>query len=170
MKADRVLSFWIVLIVLFTTGCNGLPVTGESSLEHATPTVNLTELMKQIPTIQFPVGSTRLTIKARKQIRNIAKLINQPGVVEQPITVNGHTDTLGDAKKNMVLSRKRADSVIRELVLNGVRSSRLTSIARGESQPIAVEHVGDSSQERDVSSLNRRVEILLGGVKTAEVQ
>ncbi len=170
MKFDRLLSLWVVFIVLFGAGCVSQPMKVEAPAKPVTPIINLTELMQEIPVILFPTGNTRLTNKARQQVRYIAELINQPGVIKLRIYVNGHSDTLGDANKNMMLSRKRADSVSRELILNGVRSSRITNIAKGESEPLIAELSSDGSQDKEASSLNRRVEIQFGGLKTDEVQ
>lgn len=157
-----------MFIILLLVGCNGLPVTNEKPITQDTPQLDLTQIMTEIPAIHFRVGSSRLTKKARRQIRGIALLLNRSGVIKEQVLVFGHSDAVGSAKKNMMISDQRADSVIRELVLNGVRPSRLTKIVKGESQPLKVDASAEGSQ--DVSSLNRRVEIVLESVTKVEVR
>ena len=50
-------------------------------------------------------------------------------LVERPtwvLEISGHTDDVGNADKNMVLSKKRAESVKRFLISKGVDESKLT--------------------------------------------
>ena len=58
-------------------------------------------------------------------------LIQNPKI---SISINGHTDDIGDDNKNLVLSQKRADAVKDYLINKGVAVSRLKSIGYGESQ------------------------------------
>ena len=162
---------WIVMISIFITGCNQQLVK-ESQTTDSTSTIeqvvaksasiNVNGLAKELPVILFTAGKTRLSHVARKQIREIAQLVNHPDIIDQVITIDGHSDTLGDAHRNMVLSRKRAESVSRELVINGVRPSRLIINALGESQPLVTEFSDNGQLDPQALSLNRRVEIFLG--------
>ena len=161
-----------ILTIVFLVGCTEQSVKVDpSSVEIASiDKRSKYELTQEIPVILFSAGSTRLSNKARKQIRQIAILINQPEVIDQPILIDGHSDTLGNAHRNMVLSRKRAEVVSRELVLNGVRHSRLTVHALGESQPMISDIKDDGQPDPEAADLNRRVEILLGKIETADIQ
>lgn len=53
------------------------------------------------------------------------------------INVEGHTDSDGDADRNMALSVARAEAVSNALIARGVTSERLYVLGYGESQPIA---------------------------------
>ncbi|MDR2368599.1 MAG: ankyrin repeat domain-containing protein [Deltaproteobacteria bacterium] len=77
-------------------------------------------------------------------------LANNPGV---NVTVVGHTDNVGSDEYNYNLGLRRAQSVIRELVKNGVAAGRLTPESRGESEPI------ETNSTRAGRARNRRVEI-----------
>ena len=51
------------------------------------------------------------------------------------IRIEGHTDDLGDAQKNLALSQNRAAEVKEYLMKLGVDASRLSSVGYGESRP-----------------------------------
>lgn len=69
------------------------------------------------------------------------------------IGVLGHTDSVGDALKNLRLSLRRAQAVEAYLIRLGVPAGRVFSEGRGESQPIA------SNRTRGGRATNRRVEL-----------
>ena len=70
------------------------------------------------------------------------------------VSVQAHTDNRGDAKKNMTLSRKRAESVVRYLADDGgVSLDRITAVGYGESRPLK------SNRTAEGREANRRVEI-----------
>ena len=71
------------------------------------------------------------------------------------IQVIGHTDSDGDAVYNQQLSERRAGSVAGILMNAGVTPSRLQTIGRGESQPVA------SNLNETGKAQNRRVEIVI---------
>ncbi|ABG30634.1 OmpA family protein [Roseobacter denitrificans] len=71
------------------------------------------------------------------------------------IQVIGHTDSDGDAAYNQRLSERRAGSVAGILMDAGVTPSRLQTIGRGESQPVA------SNLNEAGKAQNRRVEIII---------
>lgn len=77
-------------------------------------------------------------------------LIQYPQTV---IRVEGHTDSSGSDSYNLDLSQRRADAVKNLIVQRGVSSTRIETIAYGESMPIA-----DNSTEAG-RTMNRRVEI-----------
>jgi outer membrane protein OmpA-like peptidoglycan-associated protein len=71
------------------------------------------------------------------------------------LTIEGHTDNVGKAYKNDILSQKRANSVKAYLIKKGIPPSRMTTKAYGESRPAATnKYVGGRAK-------NRRVELKL---------
>lgn len=157
-----------VLFSITLTACNPQivdhqdtvePITPPESSEQQQPVSSVKELAKELPVILFTSGSVNLDAKARKQIHDIATLINNPELASTTITLNGHSDTNGDASWNLVLSRRRAEAVSRELMLNGVRGNRLEINALGESQPLFPEQTPDGRYDANAANLNRRVEI-----------
>lgn len=73
------------------------------------------------------------------------------------LTVEGHTDTSGDAGRNKVLSEQRARAVMEALVGKGVDKARLASTGLGGAKPVA-----DNGSEEGRSK-NRRVELVKQG-------
>lgn len=75
------------------------------------------------------------------------------------VTISGYTDRLGSEKYNMDLSQRRADSVKDYLINKGVASSRLTSVAKGESNPLV--QCSNTKRADLIKCLepNRRVEV-----------
>jgi outer membrane protein OmpA-like peptidoglycan-associated protein len=72
---------------------------------------------------------------------------------EWTLEISGHTDNVGNADKNMVLSKKRAESVMRFLISKGVSESQLVIKFFGETTPIADNNTAEGRQK------NRRVEM-----------
>jgi outer membrane protein OmpA-like peptidoglycan-associated protein len=84
-----------------------------------------------------------------KVIRATAEL---PGA---SITIQGHTDSQGDAQRNLVLSQERAEAVRAYLEANAELADRLvTTVGLGESTPVAT---NDTAEGR---ALNRRIDVV----------
>ena len=52
------------------------------------------------------------------------------------LEISGHTDNIGDANFNLVLSKKRAEALKNYLIFKGVDANRLTTFYFGETQPL----------------------------------
>ena len=69
------------------------------------------------------------------------------------LEIAGHTDNVGDDAKNMVLSKKRAESLKAYLVTKGVEATRLSTLYFGETKPIGDNNTPEGRKK------NRRVEM-----------
>ncbi|MDG1350079.1 MAG: OmpA family protein, partial [Crocinitomicaceae bacterium] len=93
---------------------------------------------------------------------DVIKISSKPALVELSNTLkkkpdwklklSGHTDNVGDNDANMILSKKRAESVKRFLASQGIDKSRLQTEFFGESEPISDNATASGRQK------NRRVE------------
>jgi OmpA-OmpF porin, OOP family len=86
--------------------------------------------------LRFDTGSTKLKPESQAALNTFAgDLLADHQDVH--IRVNGYTDNVGSAARNLQLSQKRADSVVAELVQKGISPNRLTAEGYGEQNPIA---------------------------------
>ena len=103
--------------------------------------------------ILFATDSASLRSDLQADIRTVGRsLLDYPNTTVQ---VLGHTDSDGDASYNLGLSQRRAQSVASLLIAEGVPSSRVRAIGRGEDQPVASNLTAEGKQQ------NRRVEIVI---------
>ncbi|WP_105901828.1 OmpA family protein [Vibrio gangliei] len=103
--------------------------------------------------ITFDVDQTELSTSAKRALFNVATVVNEYNKTN--IAVYGFTDSSGSDSYNLRLSQVRAGEVSTFLINNKVKSSRITTIGKGESNPIA------SNSTAEGRAQNRRVQILL---------
>lgn len=100
--------------------------------------------------INFEINSDRLTADALVILEGVAQTLRDFPDVR--VTVEAHTDNQGTATSNLQLSKRRAISVSRYLVDQGIAGSRLKPQAFGESNPRT------SNATKEGRAANRRVE------------
>ena len=100
--------------------------------------------------VNFETNSDKLTAESLIVLEAVADTLAQYPDVR--VTIEAHTDNLGTATSNLQLSKRRAISVARYLVDEGVSGSRLKPQAFGESQPLM------SNATKKGRAANRRVE------------
>ncbi len=81
------------------------------------------------------------------------------GVDLEMVIATGHTDSIGTERYNQKLSERRAAAVKRYLVSKGIPASKITTIGKGETQPVATNKTAAGRQK------NRRVDIEFKGVR-----
>lgn len=72
---------------------------------------------------------------------------------DERIEVGGHTDNVGKADANIVLSQNRANTVRAYLLMKGIDSERVTARGYGMTEPIAENTTAEGRQ------MNRRTEV-----------
>ncbi|MGA2607715.1 MAG: OmpA family protein [Terriglobia bacterium] len=102
--------------------------------------------------IQFDTGSDQLRPESMNVIKEVAAALQKQPALK--LRIEGHTDSTGDAAKNLDLSKRRAESVKGALVKLGISPDRLTTEGFGQTKPLAPE---DTPQGR---AENRRVEFV----------
>ena len=115
------------------------------SASQGDPSVLLNE------TIEFATGSAEVPEAARARLNLIAQVLAEDG---RSVKVLGHTDNVGDAESNRVLSRQRAESVAAYLVAHGVDAGKLTADGAGQDKPVADNGTPEGRQR------NRRIEFV----------
>lgn len=105
--------------------------------------------------VNFRSGSAILSPESKTTLDEIAtKALNAKGYV---LEVTGYADATGSIQRNVALSQRRADAVIRYLVDNHNIPLRriVTPYGYGESHPVA------DNETKDGRAQNRRVEVKL---------
>lgn len=101
--------------------------------------------------IQFAFDSATLEPRFKAHLNRLSEVLTVQEMATSCIKIIGHTDTVGHAKYNLKLSRRRAKSVAGYLNGNrGIPASRISIEAAGEQRPLPSIKGNDA--------LNRRVE------------
>ncbi len=85
-------------------------------------------------TVRFRTASAEIDTASVALLQRLAALANG---CSGNLTIEGHTDSQGDADMNEALSLARATAVRDALAVLGVDSSRMRAVGYGESRPIA---------------------------------
>jgi outer membrane protein OmpA-like peptidoglycan-associated protein/predicted nucleic acid-binding Zn-ribbon protein len=102
----------------------------------------------------FKVNSDDIEETAYDTLAKLAELIN--AYDDRTVLIVGHTDAIGDAAYNQMLSERRTDLVKQFFVDNfEIDSARVSTAGKGEEAPIA------SNSTNAGRRANRRVEVLL---------
>ena len=104
--------------------------------------------------IPFAANEEALDASARARCAAIARYVREDPSVAR-VFVDGHTDASGDPKKNVALSKHRADIVARELVAAGVPADKIVVRYHAARYPI------DSNDNEKGREKNRRTTIRL---------
>ena len=123
----------------------GKPIEKELKVEK----IEVGQVYK-INNINFATNSYALNPQAQAIISEFKEfLITNPSV---KVKIQGHTDDVGKASDNLILSRNRAKAVKEFLVEGGIEASRLSSEGFGQNQPVA------DNNTIDGRAANRRTE------------
>jgi outer membrane protein OmpA-like peptidoglycan-associated protein len=99
----------------------------------------------------FELNSYEILKESYKDMEEILSVfIQNPGIV---IEISGYTDNTGTDDHNLILSQKRAESVMKYLVNRGIDPRQLTSKGYGKAIPIA------NNETEEGRRLNRRTEM-----------
>ena len=84
--------------------------------------------------IRFQTGSASIDSGSDELLGRLAELAQScPG----KLSIQGHTDSQGDAENNQALSLARAKAVLDALATRGIEADRIAAAGYGESRPIA---------------------------------
>lgn len=82
--------------------------------------------------INFDNAKYEIKDEFKDKIKEFATYLIQ---TEKSADIQGHTDNIGNKKRNKILSKKRADAVKHELIKLGVNENKLSSTGYGSDRP-----------------------------------
>ena len=101
--------------------------------------------------IQFETGKDVIKITSFAQLNEVVKILNEYS--DYQLIIDGHTDNIGTAEKNQLLSEKRAAAIKKYFSDKGIEESRLIATGYGLSKPM-VPNTNAANKAK-----NRRVEL-----------
>lgn len=107
--------------------------------------------MMTLSNLHFQTGKSLIQPESFSTLDKLAEYMKRKP--QMNIRIEGHTDNQGSDAANLVLSEQRAESVQKYLISKGVAVTRISTVGRGSSQPIA-----DNSTAQGRAK-NRRTEI-----------
>lgn len=115
------------------------------------------EEVKNLPKIAirvlFAIGSDRLTPEGEVALKPLGEALKDPKMADVRVLIGGHTDIVGSAEYNQVLSERRAASVKHYLI-----ESYQIPVARLESMGFGFKNLADPKDP--TGQVNRRVEVV----------
>ena len=101
--------------------------------------------------LEFETGKANIIYESLDELDSLAGLLQKRPTWK--LQISGHTDNVGRETANLLLSKRRAESVRKYLILNDVDPKRVIIEYFGSSQPI------ESNNTEEGRSKNRRVEL-----------
>lgn len=102
--------------------------------------------------INFETGKSDIKPESQKIIDQLVEMLKTNPTIK--ISVEGHTDNVGNPQSNQTLSENRAKAVMNAIISKGIDKSRLSSKGWGQTNPIS------DNKTEDGKAKNRRVEIV----------
>jgi len=120
----------------FSQNFNMTNPEGLESIHIDVPMIPITnnDLGTALKNVFFDLDKATLRPESFVELSKLVDFLNQNQRLK--IEISGHTDTRGDAQRNLILSDNRAKSVVEYLVSKGIAKERLTSKGYGETMPI----------------------------------
>ncbi len=126
------------------------PVVVQQEPEPVDP--NSYEELLKIRTLYFDFDRSELKPEYQQVVAAHARFLREnPG---SKMRLEGHADERGSREYNIGLGERRAQTVRRNLALQGAGSDQLSTISYGEEKPL------DSSHTEYAWQINRRVELV----------
>jgi outer membrane protein OmpA-like peptidoglycan-associated protein len=92
---------------------------------------DLSKLLKLNP-IYYSTGSFEIMDESKKELDKIIELLNNNEEIN--IELGSHTDCRGDEKKNLILSKKRAEKATQYIQQKIKKPTRINGIGYGENK------------------------------------
>lgn len=136
-----------------TAGIEGTMLAGKNyRVSYEIGAINDPENILSQKIIYFDFDSSELQPEYAELIKHHGKYLALNAAAK--VRLEGHTDERGSREYNIALADRRAQSVKRLLLFEGVSSKQISIISYGEEKP------ADFGHDEQAWRLNRRVEII----------
>lgn len=105
----------------------------------------------ELRNVFFETGEYALKPESGAELNYIVDILTKNPNIR--IQISGHTDNVGQAASNQLLSENRAKSVMDYLISKGIQAPRLTAKGYGSTKPIS------TNETEEGRALNRRTEV-----------
>jgi outer membrane protein OmpA-like peptidoglycan-associated protein len=129
------------------------PAPAKATAPPQTPALSGT-VVYRFGDLLFASGQASLQSSAQSSLATMLSAIKSGQA--HHITIEGHTDSSGDAAANHELSKRRAEAVKQFLIEHGVPADSINTVGKGADAPI-----GDNSTPEG-RKMNRRVDVIVG--------
>jgi outer membrane protein OmpA-like peptidoglycan-associated protein len=85
--------------------------------------------------IQFDLGKATIKKTSNKLLDEVVKILND--YPDYNMSIEGHSDNVGNTAKNMQLSKDRANAVRNYFISKGISADRLSAEGYGDTKPVA---------------------------------
>ncbi len=102
--------------------------------------------------INFDTGKSIIKPESKPIIKQIVEMLKSNPDLK--LSVEGHTDNVGNPKSNQTLSEARVKAVAAAIVAEGIDPKRLSALGHGQDKPIA------DNKTEEGRAKNRRVELV----------
>lgn len=103
--------------------------------------------------LTFKSGSAEILPNSFAELEELAQFLKENKNLN--IRIEGHTDNVGKAAANQILSEKRAAALVDFLTNNNIAVTRLKAIGKGATEPISDNNLAKGRQR------NRRVQVII---------
>lgn len=139
-----------------TTGQYTLTIVEKKAMTQAITSSAIFDALERdgfmVIDIHFDFGKSTIQPESQQLIGQIVDMMKRNASLK--VSVEGHTDNVGDPKSNKSLSSARAKAVLDAVAKGGVNAGRMNAMGWGEEKPVA------DNKTEEGRAKNRRVELV----------
>jgi outer membrane protein OmpA-like peptidoglycan-associated protein len=140
VRIEPVETRWLKLVITSNWGHPEYTELGKlGAFDDGTRAINIAEALKtkgfvDVYGIYFDFGSAKLRPESDPFLKQISSYVQENP--DKKLSIEGHTDNIGDEKANQFLSESRSRAVVEALIGIQVKPAVLTATGFGASKPI----------------------------------